>query len=243
MSETETSSIAQLIPLRDVVVFPFMVTPLFVGREKSIASLNAAMESDKKVVLVSQRDAEVDAPSGKDLFNVGTLAKILQMLKLPDGTVKVLVEGEKRVSINDFTLDDGQAVSCSYTELESNSDPLTSEEMEKANLDVGSTLSFEEQEQVLISSLLNVFESYVKLNKKLPSEVSKSVNTIDESGRLADSIAAHLSIKVIHKQPMLECLSVLKRLSMVLDSVEAEIDLLEVEKRVRGRVRGNFQRQ
>jgi ATP-dependent Lon protease len=242
MSEAELKTVAQLIPLRDVVVFPFMVTPLFVGREKSISSLNAAMEADKKVVLVSQRDADVDAPAAKDLFEVGTLAKILQMLKLPDGTVKVLVEGEQRVAIESFSLDDGQAVGCVYTELESKSDPLTDAEMEKANLDVGSTLSFEEQEQVLSSSLLNVFESYVKLNKKLPSEVSKSVNTIDAPGRLADSIAAHLSIKVVHKQPMLECLSVLKRLSMVLDSVEAEIELLEVEKRVRGRVRNQMEK-
>lgn len=242
MREANPKPVAQLIPLRDVVVFPFMVTPLFVGREKSIASLNAAMAADKKVVLVSQRDAEVDSPSGEDLFNVGTLAKILQMLKLPDGTVKVLVEGEQRVAISGFNLDDGQAVSCDYVSLESQSDLLTDEEMEKANLDVGSTLSFEEQEQVLSSSLLNVFESYVKLNKKLPSEVSKSVNAISEPGRLADSIAAHLSIKVIHKQPMLECLSVLKRLSLVLDAVEAEIDLLEVEKRVRGRVRTQMEK-
>src|SRR6185437_45076 len=183
-----------LLPLRDVVVFPHMVIPLFVGRPKSIKALEAAMEGGKHIMLVGQKTAAKDEPTEKDMYEVGCIANILQMLKLPDGTVKVLVEGLQRAK----------------------------------------TISIEEQE--------TQFYQYVKLNKKIPPEILTSLAGIDEAGRLADTIAAHLPLKLDQKQHILEMFPVVERLEHLLAQLEAEIDILQVEKRIRGRVKRQMEK-
>ncbi|KGK00958.1 endopeptidase La [Thalassotalea sp. ND16A] len=211
-----------VLALRDVVVYPQMVIPLFVGREKSIRCLDLAMESDKKVFLVAQKDASVDEPQATDLFEVGTIATILQMLKLPDGTVKVLVEGIQRASIKEF---------------------VETEEYFIANVDY---LEVEQSEtdnhEVLVRSAVSQFEGYVKLNKKIPPEVLTSVSGIDNAEQLADTMAAHMPLKLQDKQHVLEIINVGERLEYLMALMEGEIDLLQVEKKIRGRVKKQMEK-
>ncbi len=213
-----------VLPLRDVVVYPHMVIPLFVGREKSIHALDLAMQSNKRIVLIAQKSAEVDDPGIGDMYAVGTLSNVLQLLRLPDGTVKVLVEGGQRVGIHHFT----ETQSCFIAEvslLESLLDESASQEV-----------------QALMRSLLNTFDQYVKLNKKIPGEVLTSVSGIEEPGRLADTIAAHLTLKLDEKQKILEIQNLRERLEHLLTLVEGEIDILQVEKRIRGRVKQQMEK-
>ncbi|GGC74299.1 endopeptidase La [Marinobacter halophilus] len=210
-----------LLPLRDVVVFPHMVVPLFVGRDKSIQALEAAMEGSKEILLVAQKDASTDEPGAGDVFTMGTLATVLQMLRLPDGTVKVLVEGNARASITDITEAEylsGQAI-------------LMDEEALP-----------EREEGVLTKTLMDEFEKYVKLSKKVPSEVSNALTGITELERLVDTMAAHLDMQIPEKQELLEALDVRKRVDLLLGKLDGEIDLIEVEKRIRGRVKKQMER-
>lgn len=210
-----------VLPLRDVVVYPHMVIPLFVGREKSIRCLEAAMDNDKQILLVAQKDAATDDPSISDLYTVGTVATILQLLKLPDGTVKVLVEGMQRASIDQFSEDDFFTAQADY---------LT-------------TPSLDEREQeVLVRTAISQFEGFIKLNKKIPPEVLTSLNGIEEAARLADTIAAHMPLKLEDKQQVLELIDISERLEYLMTMMESEIDLLQVEKRIRGRVKKQMEK-
>ncbi|UUM31374.1 endopeptidase La [Vibrio japonicus] len=210
-----------VLPLRDVVVYPHMVIPLFVGREKSIACLEAAMDNSKQVLLVAQKEAETDEPSKDDLFEVGTVATILQLLKLPDGTVKVLVEGQQRARIHQLTDDEFFVADAEY---------LITEQLD------------EREEEVIVRSAINQFEGFIKLNKKIPPEVLTSLNGIDEAARLADTIAAHMPLKLADKQTVLESLDVTERLEFLMGQMESEIDLLQVEKRIRTRVKKQMEK-
>ncbi|WP_370258862.1 endopeptidase La [Marinobacter nauticus] len=210
-----------LLPLRDVVVFPHMVVPLFVGREKSIQALEAAMEGSKEILLVAQKDASTDEPGPKDVFAMGTLATVLQMLRLPDGTVKVLVEGNSRASISD--IEEGDYLSGQAILMDEESLP-------------------EREEDVLTKTLMDEFEKYVKLSKKVPSEVSNALTGIHEIERLVDTMAAHLEMRIPEKQELLEALDVRKRVDLLLGKLDGEIDLIEVEKRIRGRVKKQMER-
>ncbi|MDH4030700.1 MAG: endopeptidase La [Chromatiales bacterium] len=211
-----------VLPLRDVVVYPHMVIPLFVGRDKSILALDVAMQVGKQIVLVAQQHAEVDEPDTEDLFEIGTLATILQLLKLPDGTVKVLVEGAERVALSDVSGD-------GYF---------------KARMEIlGEDTEDDEREvEVLVRSIVSQFESYVKLNKKVPPEILTSLAGIEQPGRLADTAAAHMSLKLSEKQVVLEIVDVRKRLEHVLGLIEGEIDVLQIEKKVRGRVKQQMEK-
>ena len=213
---------APVLPLRDVVVYPHMVIPLFVGREKSIKALEDAMLKDKKVLLVAQKSADVDDPGAEDIFEVGTLSNILQLLKLPDGTVKVLVEGGVRARI--LQLIDGEDSFSAEVHL-------LSEEDQEAR-----------ETEVLVRSVLTLFDQYVKLNKKVPSEILSSLSGIDDPGRLADTIAAHMSLKLEDKQAVLDVEDVAKRLELLMGQIEGEIDVLQIEKRIRGRVKQQMEK-
>jgi len=213
-----------VLPLRDVVVYPHMVIPLFVGREKSIQALERAMEHDKKIFLVAQKDAGQDDPAPEDIYRIGTISTILQLLKLPDGTVKVLVEGGERARVEAF-VDDDEFFGAELTVLESTDDEEDEREIE-----------------VLTRSVLAQFEQYVKLNKKVPPEILASLTSIDDPGRLADTIAAHLSVKIDQKQAILEIESRRERLEHMIARLEEEIDLLQVEKRIRGRVKRQMEK-
>ncbi|MGL5905272.1 MAG: endopeptidase La, partial [Shewanella sp.] len=211
-----------VLPLRDVVVYPHMVIPLFVGREKSIRCLETAMAQDKQIILVAQRDAELDEPTKDDIFEVGTVASILQLLKLPDGTVKVLVEGGRRAKITRYTQEKEFFVAkAEYLE----SEPLEDKE-----------------EEVLVRSAIGQFEGYIKLNKKIPPEVLTSLSGIDEAARLADTMAAHMPLKLEDKQSVLEMVNVAERLEYLMAMMESEIDLLQVEKRIRTRVKKQMEK-
>ena len=211
-----------VLPLRDVVVYPHMVIPLFVGREKSIVALDLAMKADKRILLVAQKQADVDDPKGDDLYRVGTVATILQLLKLPDGTVKVLVEGVERASIEKLTEGD-------FFAAEVSSMP----DLER----------YEEREMdVLTRSMITQFEQYVKLNKKVPPEILTSLAGIEQAGRLADTVAAHMSLKLSEKQKVLEIPDVRKRLEHMLAVIEGEMDVLQIEKRIRGRVKQQMEK-
>jgi ATP-dependent Lon protease len=212
-----------VLPLRDVVVYPHMVIPLFVGREKSINALDTAMQVDKKILLVAQKNAEIDDPSIDDIHEIGTLSTILQLLKLPDGTVKVLVEGVERARITSF--DSVEAFFTANVEIVHSSD----EDKEK---ELG----------VLTRSLLAIFDQYVKLNKKVPPEILTSLSGIDEPGRLADTIAAHMSLKLDEKQRLLEIESSRERLERLMGLIESEIDVMQIEKRIRGRVKQQMEK-
>ena len=211
-----------VLPLRDVVVFPNMVIPLFVGREQSIVALDRAMDSGKEILLLAQKDAADDDPTSDDLYEVGTMASILQLLKLPDGTVKVLVEGGKRTRAIQFTETD----ECFMAVAE--------------QIDIEAIK--ENEVDVLMRTVMGSFERYVKLNNKIPPEVLNSLSGVDEPGRLADTIAAHLSQKLEEKQQILEISSERERLEHILGVMEAEIDLLQVEKRIRGRVKKQMEK-
>jgi ATP-dependent Lon protease len=211
-----------LLPLRDVVVFPHMVIPLFVGRAKSIKALETSMESGKHILLVAQKSAVQDDPSTQDLYDTGSMATVLQMLKLPDGTVKVLVEGNQRARILEVT-DEGThlAAQAELVELDGKDDT---------------------EVEAMRRALMTQFDQYVKLNKKIPPEILTSLSGIDEGGRLADTIVAHLPLKLEQKQEILEMISVAKRLEHLMGLLEAEIDILQVEKRIRGRVKRQMEK-
>jgi len=211
-----------MLPLRDVVVFPHMVIPLFVGREKSIKALDHAMESGKQIFLAAQHDAADDDPSPEHIYEIGTVANILQLLKLPDGTVKVLVEGTARAAI------------VRYVQSE--------EAFEVDAVDVNDELIDEREAEVLIRTVVTEFEQYVKLNQKIPPEVLTSLSGIEDPGRLADTIAAHLTLRNEEKQKILEYASSRERLEHILGIMESEIDLLQVEKRIRGRVKKQMEK-
>ncbi len=211
-----------VLPLRDVVVFPHMVIPLFVGRRKSIRALEQAMESGKQIMLVAQKSASDDDPTTDNIHTIGTIATILQLLKLPDGTVKVLVEGERRAVLQKY-LETDEYFSAQVALLEAM--PLTDKEGE-----------------ALTRSVLNEFDQYVKLNMKIPPEILTSLAGIDDPGRLADTVAAHLSLKIEDKQQILEVQDVRERLEKILGVLESEIDLLQVEKRIRGRVKRQMEK-
>lgn len=219
---TEQDNIYPSLPLRDVVVYPHMVIPLFVGREKSVKALDEAMEGNKKILLVAQKSAADDDPSIDDIYSVGTIANILQLLKLPDGTIKVLVEGSDRASIEKF-IETENGFSVTATRLES-------------------VYRNEQELEVLSRSVVNQFEQYVKLNNKIPPEVITSLSGIDDMSRLADTMAAHMSIKMEEKQNILEILSIEERLECILGLMESEIDLMHVEKRIRGRVKSQMEK-
>ena len=211
-----------MLPLRDVVVYPQLVIPLFVGRDKSIKAIEEANKGDKKILLVAQKTAGTDEPNVKDLYTIGTVATILQMLKLPDGTVKVLVEGTERAEIDTFK--EGKDYwSAKYKII------LLKERKDKK------TLAF-------MRSVFSRFDQYVKLNKKIPPEILTSLTAITEPGRLADSIAANLTLKLSEKQKILECFDIRKRLDLLLNLMESEIDILQVEKRIRGRVKRQMEK-
>ncbi|MGL5294874.1 MAG: endopeptidase La, partial [Aeromonas sp.] len=211
-----------VLPLRDVVVYPHMVIPLFVGREKSIRCLEAAMEQDKKVLLVAQKDASTDEPTVDEIFSVGTVANILQMLKLPDGTVKVLVEGGQRARLERM-IDDHAFF------------------MGEAQYIAASTIE-EKDQDVLVRTAIGQFEGYIKLNKKIPPEVLTSISAIDDAARLADTMAAHMPLKLEDKQKVLEIVSVSERIEFLMAMMESEIDLLQVEKRIRSRVKKQMEK-
>ena len=206
-----------VLPLRDVVVYPHMVIPLFVGREKSILALDQAMKVNKQILLLAQKQADVDDPQPKDLYQVGTIATILQLLKLPDGTVKVLVEGTERASVASLVAGEYFAAQVA---------PL------------GDSDQYEEREMdVLVRSAVSQFEQYVKLNRKVPPEILTSLAGIEQPGRLADTVAAHMSLKLDAKQKVLEIQDVRARLEHILALIEGEMDVLQIEKRIRGRVK------
>ncbi len=212
-----------VLPLRDVVVFPHMVIPLFVGRDKSMQALERAMEADKRILLVAQKSAETDDPAADDLYTVGTLAQVLQLLKLPDGTIKVLVEGLSRVSVDKVYEQDG-ALQGHGTEIESN-DPREAREIE-----------------AIARSLMSLFEQYVKTNRKLPPELLQTLAGIEEPARLADTISAHIGVRLADKQKLLETLLVGDRLEMLVGLVDGEIDVQQLEKRIRGRVKSQMEK-
>jgi ATP-dependent Lon protease len=216
------SSALPLLPLRDVVVFPHMVIPLFVGRPKSIKALEVAMEAGKSIMLVAQKNAATDEPASEDIYEIGCVANILQMLKLPDGTVKVLVEGTQRARIDSIE-DLGSHFQCELTGIE----PETGADSEL---------------EALRRAIVAQFDQYVKLNKKIPSEILTSIAGIDEVGRLADTIAAHLPLKLEQKQKILEMSGLNERLEHLLAQLETEIDILQVEKRIRGRVKRQMEK-
>ena len=212
-----------VLPLRDVVVFPHMVIPLFVGREKSIVALDRAMEQDKKILLVAQRSPETDDPGADDVHTIGTVSTILQLLKLPDGTIKVLVEGGHRASVSEFIDEDG-SLSAVVDRMDDDEDKPRREL------------------EVTARSLVSLFDQYVKLNRKVPPELMASLAGIDDPSRLADTIAAHLAIKLEDKQALLELDSVSPRLEALMGLLEGEIEVLQIEKRIRGRVKTQMEK-
>ena len=211
-----------VLPLRDVIVFPNMVIPLFVGRSKSIAALDAAMEDNKQIFLVAQKNADNDNPTQKDVYKNGTLSTILQLLKLPDGTIKVLVEGSQRATIDGDIIDDNYL---------------------QASVKIHEELDFDETEvEALSRSAVDLFDQYIKLNKKIAPEVMTSLSGIDDPSRLADTIAAHMSLKMDEKQKMLETFDTKERLEKIINLIEAELDVLSVEKKIRGRVKNQMEK-
>jgi len=221
--EQQDRQLIPVLPLRDVVVYPHMVIPLFVGREKSILALEAAMADNKKILLLAQKNAEVDDPAQEDLYHIGTLSTILQMLKLPDGTIKVLVEGGDRVTV-DSLLETNEYYSAAIKLLEK---PAVVDDREA---------------EVLLRSVLNLFDQYVKLNKKVPPEILTSLSGIDDPSRLADTIAAHMSLKLDEKQEILEIQDPRDRIEHIMSKIEGEIDLMQIEKRIRGRVKQQMEK-
>ncbi len=219
---TDVSNVP-VLPLRDVVVYPNMVIPLFVGRDKSIQALDAAMANNKQILLVAQKSAELDEPSFDDFHTIGTLSSILQLLKLPDGTIKVLVEGAERAKVVRFA-EESEYFTAEIKVLE-NEEPEDEKKLE-----------------VLSRSIVSLFEQYVKLNKKVPPEVLTSLAGIDDPSRLSDTIAAHMSLKLDEKQHVLEIISTYERLEHLMNLIEAELDVLQIEKRIRGRVKQQMEK-
>lgn len=219
---TTEDNLLPLLPLRDVVVYPHLVIPLFVGRAKSVRALELALDSSKQILLVAQKSANEEEPGPEDLYEIGTIATILQMLKLPDGTVKVLVEGVSRARVLEFVQrDDSFAARVSIMDADAPAD---------------------NEVQALMRTVFAQFDQFVKINKKIPPEILTSLSSIDDAGRLADTITAHLSLKLEEKQKILEMFDVAKRLEHLLGLLEAELDILQVEKRIRGRVKRQMEK-
>jgi ATP-dependent Lon protease len=222
MSELAQGSIFPVLPLRDIVVFPHMIVPLFVGREKSVRALEDVMKDDKKILLVTQKNAGDDDPKPDDIYNVGTVGTVLQLLKLPDGTVKVLVEGTQRAAISGFS--DNEEFFEATAELLPDSDENP------------------EEHEALARSVISQFEQYIKLNKKIPPEVLVSLNQIEEPSKLADTVASHLALKIAEKQELLELATITERLEREYSLMESEIGVLQVEKRIRNRVKRQMEK-
>ncbi|HEY2346549.1 MAG TPA: endopeptidase La [Xanthomonadaceae bacterium] len=212
-----------VLPLRDVVVYPHMVLPLFVGRDRSVRALEIAMEADKQILLIAQKSPDIDEPTAKDLYEIGTLATVLQLLKLPDGTIKVLVEGASRVRVRACSERDGV--------LTAEADVIEPENPENLR-----------EIEVTARSLVAQFEQYLKTNRKLPPELLATINGINEPGRLADTIAAHIGVRVSEKQKLLETMEIATRLELLIGYVEGEIDVQQLEKRIRGRVKSQMEK-
>ncbi len=218
-----------LLPLRDVVIFPHMVIPLFVGRPKSIKALEAAMESERRIMLVAQKAAAKDDPLVTDMFEVGCISTILQMLKLPDGTVKVLVEGQQRAKVN--RIEDGELhFVANVTPVQEIFEPETKSRAKASEI------------EALRRAVMQQFEQYVKLNKKIPPEILTSISSIDDPGRLADTIAAHLPLKLESKQAVLDLSGIKDRLENLFEQIEREVDILNVDKKIRGRVKRQMEK-
>ena len=211
-----------VLPLRDIVVFPHMIVPLFVGRDKSVRALEDVMKNDKQILLVAQRDAAQDDPGVDDIYNIGTVSTVLQLLKLPDGTVKVLVEGASRARIDEFTDHEEFFQARAVTIDESGDDG--------------------DEVEALGRSVVGQFEHYIKMNKKIPPEVLVSVNQIEEPGKLADTVASHLALKISEKQELLEISGIPDRLERVYSHMENEIGVLQVEKKIRNRVKRQMEK-
>ncbi len=222
MTTTSPATLYPVLPLRDIVVFPHMIVPLFVGREKSVRALEEVMKNDKQILLVTQRDASDDDPTPDEIFSVGTVGTVLQLLKLPDGTVKVLVEGGARAKVE------------KYTRVEDYFEALA--------VLMGEDESDKSEVEALARSVTSHFENYVKLNKKVPPEVLVSLNQIDEPSRLVDTVASHLAIKIPEKQELLEIESVAERLERVYSMIEGEIGVMQVEKKIRSRVKRQMEK-
>lgn len=236
----DTSEEAELtlpvLPLRDVVVYPHMVIPLFVGREKSIDALDAAMSSDKRIMLAAQTSAAVDEPSADDIHRVGTIATILQLLKLPDGTIKVLVEGVQRAVIEVVGTSESGFFTATY------SYPQIDADGSKVSVDDEDAKVEGKELDVLVRSVTNMFDQYVKMNKKVPPEILSSLTGVEDADRLADMIAAQMSLRVEEKQKILELFEPAARLEHLLNLMESELDMLQVEKRIRGRVKQQMEK-
>ncbi|CAA7625800.1 endopeptidase La [Magnetospirillum sp. UT-4] len=222
MVEIARGDVFPVLPLRDIVVFPHMIVPLFVGREKSVRALEDVMREDKQILLVAQKNAAQDDPTTDDIYTVGTVSTVLQLLKLPDGTVKVLVEGGSRARISGFT--DNETFFQAYADV------LDEREGETQEL------------EALSRSVVSQFEQYIKLNKKIPPEVLVSVNQIEDPGKLADTVASHLSLKIAEKQELLETETIAERLERVFSYMEGEIGVLQVEKKIRNRVKRQMEK-
>ncbi len=222
MTDLSKGALFPVLPLRDIVVFPHMIVPLFVGREKSVRALEDVMQDDKQILLLTQKDAAEDDPGREDLYAVGTVGTILQLLKLPDGTVKVLVEGSDRATIAEFT--DNEEFFQAYAEVHPENE------------------SDESETEALARSVVTQFEQYIKLNRKIPPEVLVSINQIEEPSKLADTIASHLTLKIAEKQELLEADTVQKRLEKIYSFMEGEIGVLQVEKRIRSRVKRQMEK-
>ncbi len=222
MPETIGDQVFPILPLRDIVVFPHMIVPLFVGRDKSVLALEDVMNDDKQILLATQKNAAEDDPGTDDIFRMGTIATVLQLLKLPDGTVKVLVEGNRRAKIKQFTEKEAFFEAEATPILDKTSKP--------------------EEVEALTRAVLSEFEQYIKLNKKVPSEVLISVNQIEDPGKLADTVAQHLSLKISDKQELLETEDVIERLERIYSHMEGEISVMQVEKRIRSRVKRQMEK-
>ena len=222
MPDASSVSLFPVLPLRDIVVFPHMIVPLFVGREKSVRALEDVMKDDKQILLVAQKNAAEDDPSAEDIYTVGTVSTVLQLLKLPDGTVKVRVEGGSRARVVKFVENEN------FFEVEA--EPLPESDTESEDL------------EALSRSVVSQFEQYIKLNKKIPPEALVSVNQIDEYGKLADTIASHLALKISEKQELLEIDSIAKRMERIISFMEGEIGVLQVEKKIRSRVKRQMEK-
>jgi ATP-dependent Lon protease len=222
---SEKGQLFPVLPLRDIVVFPHMIVPLFVGREKSVKALEDVMGDDKQILLVAQKDAAVDDPAAEDIYDVGTISTVLQLLKLPDGTVKVLVEGSQRAKIVGYKEND--------TFFEAYAEAFSEEEEEQQQ---------QQELEALSRSIVTEFEQYIKLNKRIPPEVLVSINQIEEPSKLADTVASHLALKISDKQELLELATVAERLEKIYGVMEGEISVLQVEKRIRNRVKRQMEK-
>lgn len=222
MSDPETNPTLPVLPLRDIVVFPNMIVPLFVGREKSVRALEAVMQGNKEILLVAQKDAAVDDPGADDIYRFGSISTVLQLLKLPDGTVKVLVEGRRRARIEDIA----------------GNEPFFEVTASLLDEDQGD----EQAVEALVRTLREQFEQYVKVSRKVPNEVLATVEKIEEPGKLADTVAQHLQLKLSDKQELLEQLGVQQRLEQILAKMDGELDVIQVEKKIRGRVKRQMEK-